>query len=744
MEAQKKAPTEVSALTNQDNSLNITLCSGFGQYHSAKNKRNPKPYVSVTLDQIEDMAAAPQSVAKDSAQWAIFSNLASRDVVEQRKNGEFYALWADIDEPQGRTLKETFSLAQGVMPFDMLGYTSRSATEEKQKGRFIIPLAHPVSGRDFEILQKILNDKLESVGITPDRKTETANQICYLPNKGEFYDYELDPFSGSLSVDDWGEEYHAELQAIEAAEEAHRQRLAQSEVRRIERMESGAKSPIDAMNSAYRAADLLEKYGGKVKGDRACSPLSESGNYQMQVKDDGKLLSHHGSDSEAGLGRETPKGCRLIDAWDLFVFFEHKGDETAALHDAGNTFTTAKGVTLEKQNQRDYMAQQSTNTEAVNAMFDNENPSQADGGLKQPEQKQKFDFKQFSLNGSSAEMKAQMLEDRHVLGQLAILGQATAFYAKPNSGKTLLTLWLLCEAIENEEISADDVYYINADDNYKGLVTKLEIAEKYGFNMVAPGFNEFSVNDFTLYMAAMANEDSCKGKVIILDTLKKFTNIMDKKVASDFGKVMRGFVSKGGTMILLAHTNKNRDIEGKVVFSGTSDIVDDVDCAYTIDVTESSELQKTVLFENIKSRGDVEHEAVYSYANNITAAAGGYTALLDSVKQVAEADAEELKRQRTILEKLEKNAPIIEAVLECLENGEVQKTELIEQAHKLSGVSKERVTKTLRAHTGKDYSKGHRWTERKGEKNSRLVRALRAFDGDDPLLNQYRRQKDGA
>ena len=33
---------------------------------------------------------------------------------------------------------------------------------------------------------------------------------------------------------------------------------------------------------------------------------------------------------------------------------------------------------------------------------------------------------------------------------------------------------------------------------------------------------------------------------------------------------------------MLAHTNKNRDSAGKVVFGGTSDIVDDVDCAFTL------------------------------------------------------------------------------------------------------------------------------------------------------------------
>ena len=193
-------------------------------------------------------------------------------------------------------------------------------------------------------------------------------------------------------------------------------------------------------------------------------------------------------------------------------------------------------------------------------------------------------------------------------------------------------------------------------------------------------------------------------------------------------------------MILLAHTNKNRDADGKVIFSGTSDVVDDVDCAFTLDVTEQNEISKTVLFENIKSRGDVEQTVAYQYANNITAATGGYRALLNSVTKISESAAEEAKRKRNVIEKLEKNAVIIEAIQEALEGGEMLKTELIDTAHKLCGESKERITKTLNAHSGKDWSKGERWTKRKGEKHSYLYRALHVTT---PQVNLYEMLSNG-
>src|SRR5690606_22110812 len=90
---------------------------------------------------------------------------------------------------------------------------------------------------------------------------------------------------------------------------------------------------------------------------------------------------------------------------------------------------------------------------------------------------------------------------------------------------------------------------------------------------------------------------------------------MDKKKGSEFMESVRQFVAHGGTVIMLAHVNKNRGEDGKVIFAGTSDMVDDADCAYTLDEVTKDALSgdKTVKFENFKSRGDVANEEVYRY-----------------------------------------------------------------------------------------------------------------------------------
>ncbi len=350
------------------------LCSGFGQFHSPWNTRNPREYVTVSLGDIEAMAMKPPSVAKEKGQWFIPSARLTRNYSSQRALGQFWALWADIDDPGGKTFKEIFSLAGGDIPGKLLGYTSRSAKPDKQKSRLIVPLAVSVSGAEYAVLAKILNDKLEALGIQPDRKTELPGQIAYLPNKGEFYDFQIRCTSDRslFHPSAWSAEIDAER--LRLAAEADLQAQAQMEAQRKakERMLAGVKSPMDAYNQAYDLPMVLTQYGHTQRGAKWLSPNSETGSPGVSIRGS-KWFSSHGSDSEIGM--ET-KGGRMGDAFDLFVHYEHQGDHKAALHAAGNMFTTADGVTIEKENQRQFMEQQEK--KMVADMFDSTGQTKQD------------------------------------------------------------------------------------------------------------------------------------------------------------------------------------------------------------------------------------------------------------------------------------------------------------------------------------------------------------------------------
>jgi phage/plasmid primase-like uncharacterized protein len=352
--------------------------------------------------------------------------------------------------------------------------------------------------------------------------------------------------------------------------------------------------------------------------------------------------------------------------------------------------------------------------------------------LKQdPVDPKKFSLKQFSLNGQSETMKKQMLEDRYVLGRMAILGQFVVFYASPNVGKTLLTIFMIIQAIENGQIKAENIFYINADDTHKGLTFKLTLAEAYGFHMLAPGYNDFDPSKLFGYIKTMIHEETAKGKVIVLDTLKKFTDIMRKDIASEFGKNMRAFVSHGGTVISLGHVNKHKNPEGKSVYGGTSDITDDADCYYMIEEIQVTEKTKTIRFENRKSRGDVDKTATFIYTNEQVT---NYQELLDSVRTVSEDEAEALAQIHAVNSRLSSNKEVMDAITAEIETGNTNKTELINAVNKLTLVSKAKVKRTLDDHTGSNYKNGHRWNYIVKDKNCHIYTLI------DPLSEDtYRR-----
>jgi hypothetical protein len=280
---------------------------------------------------------------------------------------------------------------------------------------------------------------------------------------------------------------------------------------------------------------------------------------------------------------------------------------------------------------------------------------------------------------------------------------------------------LLIELIKAGRIDPKTVYYVNVDDDFPGLVDKLALAEEYGFHMLAPGFQGFSESDLLAAVIELIDSDQAKGTVIILDTLKKFTNLMDKTRSSGFNRVIRKFVMKGGTCIALAHVNKNRDSSGKAVYAGTSDIIDDADCAYVLDVVSSDvdDQTRTVEFENRKRRGHVLNRAAYRYS---IAGKLDYAALLASVEEIDDGDLEAVKHT----EMIKSNGVVIDAITDCIGEGISTRMALAKEAAIRAGVSQRDVLAILDRHTGRDPSL-HRWTCTVGPRGAKVYAQLLAL-----------------
>ena len=342
-------------------------------------------------------------------------------------------------------------------------------------------------------------------------------------------------------------------------------------------------------------------------------------------------------------------------------------------------------------------------------------------------------LRQFSLKGHSTRLRRMMQDDSYALKGLAILGQWTTFYAAPNVGKTLITLSLLLDSVKNLEIDPDKVFYINADDNFRGLVSKLEIIEEHGIHMVAPNQNGFSVSNLIELLENFAITENAVGTVIIIDTLKKFTDLMDKRRSSIFGQKAREYVSCGGTLIALAHTNKHKNSEGRSVFAGTSDIRDDSDCVYIIEKISEIEGETTIEFVNDKSRGDVEDTVGFSYKR---VKGQTYRNLLDSVVRLKQGSVQNMRGQAEVARKLAEDEEVITLISEAVVSGTVLKTEIVKYVNGQSGLSQRIIKDVLDRRTGTIYELGHRWRSTREEHNRHRYELLPA-----PSLNNCKTEK---
>lgn len=310
----------------------------------------------------------------------------------------------------------------------------------------------------------------------------------------------------------------------------------------------------------------------------------------------------------------------------------------------------------------------------------------------------------FSLQGQSAELAEMAMAQQPLLGSFCLSGQGTVLCAPPNAGKTLITLSLLIEAIDGRRIAGDDVFYVDADDTTQGVADKVRVLDEYDVHVVAEGHQGFKAALLIDALESMISDGSAHGKFLILDTFKKFTQPMSKTDTSRFTEVIRRFVLAGGSLLCLSHTNKHVDAQGKNVFAGVSDIIDDLDCAYVIDVKPGENGQKIAQFTNKKRRGNVPDTVAYAYDP------GPYLNYLQRLTTVQETDA----GRDDVHDAHVEDEDILESLALMIQHGADRgKMVIVRSVASLHNTSKRRALKLLEEHTGED-PEVHRWMYRVG------------------------------
>jgi hypothetical protein len=322
----------------------------------------------------------------------------------------------------------------------------------------------------------------------------------------------------------------------------------------------------------------------------------------------------------------------------------------------------------------------------------------------------------YSLIGRASEFEAKAIKAEALLGDIALSGQATVVYAPPNAGKTLITLYLVTEAVGAKRLAPANGYYINADDDSHGFATKMRLMDDIGVHTLSPGHKGFRADGLVTMLDTMANEDQARGIVIVLDTLKKFVDLMHKGRASTFAHACRKFVMAGGTVLALAHTNKNASSSGGLVYGGTADILQDFDAAYILTPREGENGDRVAEFEAKKRRGGSIASVAYAYTGDGDIS---YEERLASVRLV---DAAYLNNIRQV-EADRADEQVIAAIRTCIGLGIAKKMELAKAAAKRAEVSERSVIRVIDAHTGDQPGK-HHWRYEVKDRGAKVYQLL--------------------
>ncbi|OQW68693.1 MAG: hypothetical protein BVN34_08425 [Proteobacteria bacterium ST_bin12] len=181
-------------------------------------------------------------------------------------------------------------------------------------------------------------------------------------------------------------------------------------------------------------------------------------------------------------------------------------------------------------------------------------------------------LEEYTLTKSEAD---KMLNQKFIVPNLIPQGSINVYPSPPNGGKTSIFTYLS----GNMARDGYEVFYINADANLSQLKAQKAKAENSGFIILAPDAKDsVSVAGLLNDLRKLANFNvELSQAVLIFDTMKKFTDMLDKKQVKEFIALLRSLVANGATICLLGHTNKYLDKDGNLIFEGVGDLRADVD-----------------------------------------------------------------------------------------------------------------------------------------------------------------------
>ena len=173
------------------------------------------------------------------------------------------------------------------------------------------------------------------------------------------------------------------------------------------------------------------------------------------------------------------------------------------------------------------------------------------------------------------ELMANVHSTEFIFLKLVKAGHIIVVASEANGGKTTI---FVHAAAEMRKLGYD-VCYINMDSALSDLEQYQRHADQHGYSLIAPDLHEGKSSDDVLkfFEEAAADLGNYSKVVVVVDTIKKLVNVLQKAEQKKIFKIFRRLTAKGMTIILLGHTNKYNNTEGKPIYEGTGDTRNDVD-----------------------------------------------------------------------------------------------------------------------------------------------------------------------
>ena len=309
----------------------------------------------------------------------------------------------------------------------------------------------------------------------------------------------------------------------------------------------------------------------------------------------------------------------------------------------------------------------------------------------------KFDFSAFSDTKKIAEIEKSVANTTYVTSSETIAkGEWTVVFAKPNQGKTLITLVTITQQISNGLLNGEDVFYFNLGDAKSSYLEKLKILKRFDVNV-------FDVDPAAI-MTHLINNRQAKDKVFIIDLSKRARNTNNGQKLMQFSEIFKKFCKLGGTVITLAHAKKYVDSYGVPVLDGLELIQENAHCISY--VTTFDDIIKMI---NIKKQTTVKAEVAFQVGIGLS-----YPDLFNSLRTLSDKQAAELSNDIKQRQFLVDHEIIIETIKEAILDRFSQRTILVEYVCYEICVCKRSVYSVL------DELEGELWKMTRGRYNSKV------------------------